>query len=230
LVIRRRNPSHARCGAKPDDVIMAMAIIIGIRPLRTARPQTIVFFYIFEYATSGTRAYERTEIGGAVRFLDAAGIKHRQWIILVYPQQKKTFVIFECRIVMRSVFLDQPVFRDQRFRLTPHHDKLKIGDALDQPTQFWISLVQGAGLKIIAHAVAQGCRLADVNDFPILIPHKINPRLVGEGSQSCGNIFLGGLCAHEFTLPCFVVTAIIHGITSFSVDRAESCSRPHEDA
>ena len=72
------------------------------------------------------------------------------------------------------MLLDERVFKDQRLELGRDENRVKVVDLRDHAARFLI--VGGILLKILADAVFELFRLADVNDAAGLVHHQIDSR------------------------------------------------------
>ena len=93
-------------------------------------------------------------------------------------------VVLEADIVARAVLFNQVAFENQSFDFACGDNRLEIGDFGDH--RFNLRAVILAGLKILAHAIFEDTRLADVNNFPANIFHDVNARFFGQ----CLQLFL----------------------------------------
>ncbi len=106
--------------------------------------------------------------------------RDRHLRVIIRPMHldiRVALIIFEADIVVRLVLLDQRVFKQQRFQLRVGGDDLDIGDVAAQALRLnRIDIV----MEIRAHPAAQIDRLANIDDFAILIFVQVNARLGGQ--------------------------------------------------
>ncbi len=89
------------------------------------------------------------------------------------------------------MLFNQVAFENQSFDFRRGDDCLEVGDVRDHGLDF--RAVIFAGLKILAHAIFQHDRFADVNNFSAGVLHEVNARRVRQRLQ----FFLKNIHAHH---------------------------------
>ena len=126
---------------------------------------------------------ERPEVARAVVLLDAGEGEVRDRVVQVDLQHQEALVVAEADVVARVEFLDQLAFEQQRLRLALHHVNVEIVDRLDQRVELQVPAHPPRRMKILAHALAQIARLADVDDRAEAVLVQIHARLVRDLAQ-----------------------------------------------
>ena len=103
----------------------------------------------------------------------------------IQPQHQEVLVVLEVDVEARLVTLDQRVLQQQRFFLVRRDDGFDVGDdPLQQRDE--VAAVAGGGLEVLADAVAQHRRLADVDHLPARVLHDVDARLDRQAVQDLG--------------------------------------------
>ena len=102
-------------------------------------------------------------------------------------QVGKGFVIEQPRVVLRLDVLDQPVLGQQGFDFAVGLDDVEIDDIVQQAGLLELEL--GGGLEIAADPIAQGGRLADIDDAAFVILHQVDAGRFRQGLGFVGEFF-----------------------------------------
>ena len=169
---------HARRRAIPDDVVVAMAVILFVRHARTARAQTVFAFENLERAPQRARVGVRTVIARPVVFLQPHQREFGKRILQVDLQLQEIFIIAERDVVFRPELLDQPPLEEHRFGVRPHHMHGEIPHRVEQRPRLQIRQPRSRRREILRQPLAQIPRFAHVDDAVQAVAHQINTRLV----------------------------------------------------
>ena len=124
------------------------------------------------------RVDERAEVARAVVFFETCKSKIRDRVVQIHFEHQKSFVVAEADVVARLEFLDELAFEQQRLGFAADDVEIEITDRLDERVEFQVPAHAPAGLKILADALAQIERLADVDDRAEAVAMKIHAGLV----------------------------------------------------
>ena len=80
-------------------------------------------------------------------------------------------------------FLDEPALQQQRLRFAPHHMDVEIVDGFDERLELQVPAKPPRWMEILAHALAQVARLADVDHRAEAVLHQVHARLVRQLAQ-----------------------------------------------
>ena len=101
-------------------------------------------------------------------------------------------VVTQHHVVTRSQFLDEIAFKDQRFSLVGGDRDLDPRDMDDHRRD--LDRMAGLAIEILADALAQIARLADIDDLCALVQHAIDASVIGqlatEGAQTFHTFFV----------------------------------------
>ena len=125
-----------------------------------------------------TRMREWPEVARAVVLLHARELEARERIVQVHLHEQELFVIAKADVVARPVFLDQLALEQQRLRLALDRVRLEVPDAVEQRERLAIVMMPPTRMKILADALEQIARLADIDDAVEPILEQVHARLV----------------------------------------------------
>ena len=98
-------------------------------------------------------------------------------------------IVFQENIIFRHVPLDERALEHQRLKLARRDDDVKVVNLADHPAR--LRRVRGRILEILAHAVLELFRLADIDDLAGLILHQIHARFQGKRQRLVFQFFKG---------------------------------------
>src|ERR1019366_4447343 len=136
--------------------------------------------------------HERTEVARAVVFLQPREDEIRNRVVQVHLEHQVALVVAQADVETRLEILDELAFEQQRLRFAAHDVDIEIRDGLDQRVEFQVPAHPPAGLKILAHALPQIERLADIDDRAEAVLVQIYAGLVRDGAQFFTNVFRRG--------------------------------------
>ena len=113
---------------------------------------------------------ERTEILGAVVFLQPRQLQGRELFGPVEFEQQISLVVAHQDIVIGGVVFDQARFENQGFIFSPDGLIAPVFDRIDERAQLGVGPHDPGGLEIRTHAAAQIGRLADIDHFAGPVP------------------------------------------------------------
>ena len=107
----------------------------------------------------------------------------------VEPQIGIALVILQQDVVLGHIVLDERAFEHQRLELRGRADRLEMVDERDHAAR--LRIVGGRILKVLADAVLQFFRLADVDDRIARVLHQIDAGLIRQRQRGLFQFFPG---------------------------------------
>jgi len=126
---------------------------------------------------------ERPEVARAVVLLEAREGEVRNRVVQIHLQHQISFVVAEHDVEARLEFLDELAFEQERLRFAADGVNVKITNRLDERVEFQVPAHAPAGLEILADALPQIERLADVNHRAEPVAMQIHAGLVRHGAD-----------------------------------------------
>ncbi len=179
-ILRARYAADAGRGAEAYDIINAVPVILGARAKGPALTEAKGLFDKIHGGARGHGINVRPQIDGAIVFPEANGLELGPGLGKADLKHEETFIIPQVHIIAGLVVLDQLSLGQQGLGLIAGHQDVEIVHAADQPAQLGIGLDPGSGPEIGLHALPQGERLADIDDFPAAVAHHVTSRLIGK--------------------------------------------------
>ena len=121
---------------------------------------------------------KRPEVARAVILFHAGELETRKRVIEVHFDQEELFVVAKTDVVARAIFLDELAFEQERFGLAFDRVRFEVPDAFKQRQRFAVVMMLASGMKILADALIEITRLADVDYAVEAVFEKIDARLV----------------------------------------------------
>ena len=135
----------------------------------------------------GARVWKGAEVTGAVLLFEPGEAKARDRVVQVDLEHEESLVIAETDVVARVKLLDEPAFQEQSFRLAADDVEVKVVDRLGQGLELQVPAHAARRLEVVADALAQIARLADIDDRAETVAHQVDAGLVGQRGQLLAN-------------------------------------------
>ena len=177
VILLRAETGHAGSQA-PFHLVIETGALKRTVHLQTARSQFEIFIYQSQRPTCVRRRKKRSEVQGAVLFDPARDKDAGEWFLDRKFQVRKTFVVLEMYVIAGLILLNEIGFQDKCFDFIIRYDIFQVVDFYHQVLGF---RVKGAArLKIRPDTLAQGARLADIQDCPESVPEDIDAGIGGQ--------------------------------------------------